>query len=366
MQLTQFLDSLKHILSYIERDKVLTEYSTILSIISQTDKESISASQLKKVKESLKKLDSFHKKIETENKNELFCSVMAIIDNQNTLGSKAISEIHKASTKIESDTIPLVECIWLLRDETKQLLVKIEENIKVLELLSVTSINDTLLPVVDASCLFNIEFHQQASIGTMADLEKNSRIWDSILQAFIKLTRSNVSDVSIHRISKDKIEISTNEKVISSITKGLTSILNSYNKTLDILKLQFEIYQLNLTRNNEIDTLLKEEMKDLLEINSSTVASELITEYEWNGDLLEEDIYKQIKVSLIQVFSFFEKGGRISTQQSGNLKELNKRINQAILDLEQLKNEVFPENTDTQISEQFKVNELSSLNCFNN
>ncbi len=337
MQLSQFLDLLRYILSFIEKSQVLAEYSAVLNVINQLKKKARSEVQVMEVKEILKKLDSFHSDIDSENKNELFSAALAIIDQHGTLGSRAMNELHKATAKMESDLQPLVKCIGKLRDETEQLLNRVNADIRGMEQIVALKAEVTSLPVTDASHLFSIEFSRQANIDTMADLEKNARIWNSILQAFITVTRSDSADVQIYSISKHRIEIHANDRVISSITKGLTSILNSYHKTLDILKLQLEIYQLKLARNREIDILLREEMKDLLEVNSVTVAHEITNQYEWAGDQAEEDLYLLVQVSLKQVFGFFEKGGRINAQISGELNDLNMKISQVITELDNLK-----------------------------
>jgi hypothetical protein len=191
--------------------------------------------------------------------------------------------------------------------------------------------------VIDASHQFCIEFSREATNSTMAELEKNARIWNSILNAFIVVTHSNSTDIQIFEISKNKIEIFSNDNVIASLAKGLTSILNSYYKTLDILKLQLEIYQLSLSRNKEIDILLEDEMKDILQNNTANVVQEIITQYQWIGDNKEEDIYRMLNISLIQVFGFFEKGGRISTRIESEINQLNSNINKVIIELEILR-----------------------------
>ena len=129
MQLSQFLDLLRYILSSIEKNHILSEYSAALDIINQAEKQTLSTAQTFKLNVILKKLELFHTNINTDKKNEFLISALAIIDKNETLGFKAKDALNKASENVEFNQQPMIECIGLLINKTEQLLKSIKADL---------------------------------------------------------------------------------------------------------------------------------------------------------------------------------------------------------------------------------------------
>jgi hypothetical protein len=152
-------------------------------------------------------------------------------------------------------------------------------------------------------------FEGNLSIQSIADLERYSRLWDSILAVFCKLTETDNPPIDISSVNNGNIilRVSVNNLILSSIMTGVTGILSVLPVKLKIKKIQNEMLQLNL--QNDFVRALEDEIEFLVNTKALAAASK-ITEGLPSIQNPEETI-SALARCLKQILSFVEKGGKI-------------------------------------------------------
>lgn len=163
---------------------------------------------------------------------------------------------------------------------------------------------------VDIKPSLLIFFEGHLSVQKVADLERYARLWDGILSTFSRLTgeESLILDISSFRNGNVSLGVSVGDKTLDAIITGVVGILASLSLVLKIRKIQIEIIHLPL--NNDLNELLEEEIRTLINQRALESVRKLISDY-LDDTLDAEEMTDDMCLSLKQILSFVEKGGRI-------------------------------------------------------
>lgn len=187
-------------------------------------------------------------------------------------------------------------------------------------------------------------FEGFVAVRNINDLERFTRIWDSILQSFTELTAFDKQELEFGNVQNGSVVlgVATESITLEAIMKGTIGILNSLNLIAKIKKVQSEIIRLPLSTN--YFELLEEEIELVVSQSASFVAEELVSEYFQGGRAEIAAITEKICRSLKQILSFIEKGGRIECKTSPEIKNsenLNNSLIEAFLSLKKI--DIIPE-----------------------
>lgn len=197
--------------------------------------------------------------------------------------------------------------------KTIRLLGNFSENIT-----KFSNLFDTILPpgeikkdekTVNSSSIF-LYFEGHLSVQAISDLERYSRIWDSILESFCSLTGENNPSVEICNFSNGNIVlgVAAGENTLKAFAGGINDIVPCLTSLLKIKKIQQEMIQLPL--NTDMIDMLEAETENIIDKTASESASRLIAIYSGENEDFE-NLHHDISRSLKQVLSFIEKGGKI-------------------------------------------------------
>lgn len=183
------------------------------------------------------------------------------------------------------------------------------------------------LEMEERSHLLQIYFEEAVFIKDINQLEKFCRIWNSILTGFTTLTHEDTKEIRIYDIESSSITFYAGIKTLNALSRGIYQVLCEYEHILKIKPIQTEIAKLELKNGEEIINLLEEEIIHVVDTAASAVTVKLIEKYEWNED--EGDgvaVYGMVQTALKQMLNFVERGGRIYTHHSSDLRALNERV----------------------------------------
>lgn len=325
----------------IDNSQYLDDLNQIIELLSSSKNHALSKNQTKDLKKRSQSLLVRLIEMETFCQNPNILQVFSELDSNQIFNNQTFSSLrHLLANYSENNLSEIIDNLEVLKNESQLIVNKINSKIYEVNHLNPKFANYNKSKTMNH---FNIEFNRDTEIKNISDLEKNARIWNSILHTFVLVTRSQSEDIVLINLSNKKFEIQSNTNIISSLTKGLVSILNSYHKTLDIYRLQLEVNLMNLSRLSEIKNLLQDEIHEIIEENTAQISQEITSDFNWDNNSNNE-VYNLLHVALRQIFSFYEKGGSITSENSIELQELNKKINQAIVELQELKNKINPDN----------------------
>ena len=184
--------------------------------------------------------------------------------------------------------------------------------------------------------LLQIYFEGALFIKDINQLEKFCRIWSSILSSFTTLTREKAEEVGIYDIEMSSITFYAGIRTLNALSNGAYRILYQYQRILEIKRMQQELTEMELNNAEVIVELLEDEISNVVDEESSAIASELLAKYEWDEELEDgADVYRLVKTSLKQTLSFVEKGGRIFSNHSSGLKAVNEKVVQMLQSLKE-------------------------------
>jgi hypothetical protein len=185
-------------------------------------------------------------------------------------------------------------------------------------------------------------FERRLSIQGMSDLERYTRLWDTILGTFTRLTGEVNLSPEIGNLKNGVLVlgVSAGERCMDAFMTGIEGILKILPRVHEIRRIQVDVSRLTLV--NDISGLLDKEIEVLVDQSSMETAQKLVSYYYSDGGEAADEMSAEMSRSLKQVLSFVEKGGRIECRPSGREEEaaaLNRSLNgySAIaLDLETL------------------------------
>jgi cell fate (sporulation/competence/biofilm development) regulator YmcA (YheA/YmcA/DUF963 family) len=153
-------------------------------------------------------------------------------------------------------------------------------------------------------------FEDKVAVNNFGDLERYTRIWDSIVQSFTLLSGEDNPPLEFCKLGKECIMIGviTESKTLGAIMHGITGIVNSLEIVQRIRKIQKEIAHLPLC--NDYYELLNDEIESLISSSSITISEELVEKFS-SHETEDEDLTLMLSRSLKQILGFVEKGGKV-------------------------------------------------------
>jgi hypothetical protein len=250
------------------------------------------------------------------------------LENPNLLGTQASERLQLLFEKGEGNYSMLVQELGNDSKRIGALLNQLNQLAASLKPLVKPSVaNEVSMDVEERNHLLQIYFEEALFIKDINQLEKFCRIWSSILTAFTTLTREDAKEVRIYDIESSSITFYAGLRTLNALSKGTYQVLCQYERILEIKHMQLEIARLEMNNGEEIIALLEEEVAQVVDAASSIVTSELLDRYEWAEDV--EDgalVYGMVQTALKQTLSFVERGGRIYSSHSNDLKEINEKV----------------------------------------
>jgi hypothetical protein len=224
-------------------------------------------------------------------------------------GRNAADNIEKLITPDNED----YKGIYSALEKKIKLLSKLSDNLnREDQLLDQVIPREVFKPAVKttnkSSLLLYFEGH--LSVYNVDDLERYSRLWSGILSTFSKLTGEENLSLDITNFSNNNLllSVSIEDKTISALAGGVSGIVNLLPLILKIRKIQSEI--LNFSLYNDLNDLLEEEIKNVMDESAWTTSKNLSSSFGTNS-YNEEDMTNELFIALKQILSFIEKGGKI-------------------------------------------------------
>jgi hypothetical protein len=175
-------------------------------------------------------------------------------------------------------------------------------------------------------------FEGNLAVHNISDLERYSRLWDNILANFCRLNGNETPAVDICNFNNGNIvlEVTTDTNSFGKLMTGVSDFLKIMPDILNIRKIQKEISLLHL--QNDLGIILEEEINDIVNKKSYEVAEVLVKDSQNSVDNL-----KGLALSLKQILSFVEKGGKIEFRTaSDNRAEVTRVLNESFLIVREL------------------------------
>ncbi len=324
MNLNKLIDVLNYLDNEINSQKIVATYNKLLGLMNEYDLDR-SDVILKNIEQEKKRILKFH--IDFKNKTWLE-SQKDVIDRLNkdgVLGELGIENFNKIFRNFKDNPKDAADRIQIRINEFNSLLKEISVLLKSLEpiFISNSELNEENL---EENNLLIIKFKENSFFQNINLLEKFCRIWSKIIMSFMYLTKEDIKPAYIQSISKDYIVFFLEEETIETLTNAAYEVLKGYKKVIEVRRLQLEIESINLTNKEELRDLLEDEVLNIVDIISSQVTYELISQFNWETKPKKNELHKSIQISLKQIVNFIEKGGSIESKKSQELKKLNEKI----------------------------------------
>jgi hypothetical protein len=161
------------------------------------------------------------------------------------------------------------------------------------------------------------------TIQNISDMERYSRLWDGILNAFSRLTGEEKLTLDIRSFQNGNIVLGApaKDKTLNAFKTGVVGMLDSLSLILKIRKMQIEITRLPLY--HDLNELLEEEIQMLVNKKALELTQELISGYS-SDTYISEEITSDLSRVLKQILSFVERGGRVEFRPAVSSPEVVK------------------------------------------
>jgi hypothetical protein len=152
-------------------------------------------------------------------------------------------------------------------------------------------------------------FEGRLSVKSIQDMERYSRLWTGILNAFCGLIGSGSLDLEIISYNEGNftLGLAAEDKILKAVIEGVTGILSSLPLIMKIRKTQADIARLPLKK--DVNALLEEEIQNLINQKALELATELVQQVNKHNSeytSLIDDISRSLK----QMLNFVERGGK--------------------------------------------------------
>lgn len=324
MNLNKLLDVLNYLDNEINSQKLIATYSKLLGLMNDYDLDR-SDIILKNIEQEKKKILKFHNGVKNKTWFESQKDVISRLNKDGVLGELGIEKFNKIFKNFKDNPKAAAERIQIRINEFNSLQKEISLLLKSLEPI-IISTNEHNEENLEDDNLLIIKFKENSFFQNINLLEKFCRIWSKIIMSFMYLTKEDIKPVYIESISKDYIIFFLEKETIETLTNAAYEVLKGYKKVIEVRRLQLEIESINLTNKEELRDLLEDEVLNIVDILSSQVTYELISQFNWETKPKKNELHKSIQISLKQIVNFIEKGGSIESKNSRELKKLNEKI----------------------------------------
>ncbi|WP_320051871.1 hypothetical protein [uncultured Acetobacteroides sp.] len=326
MNISQLIKIANYISDGITRSGISEHYQRLIGFCTQALKGNAADGEL--LGKELELLKGSLCEVNPQDWEKGYLRIFEKLENPSLLGAQASDRLQLLFEKGNGDYSALVQelennstRVVALQGQLKQLVASLEPLVRPLEG------NEYSMEMEERNHLLQISFDEALFIKDINQLEKFCRIWSSILNAFTTLTREDATMVRIYDLESSSITFYAGIRTLNALSKGTYLVLCQYERILAIKRMQQEIAELEMSNGDEVIALLEEEVAQVVDDAASCVASDLIDRYEWDQE--EESgvsVYGMVQTALKQTLSFVERGGRIYSNHSSDLKGLNERI----------------------------------------
>lgn len=332
MQVNQSIQMLKNLNEIIEKNDLLSKYQHVVDIFNKAGSKALSDTAKSKIAESQIQINNAHQEI-----TAMFWNVELKVFFP-TINIEPFSQmtLYDVFTIKPEEYQSILDYYTNFITSIKTILATFQNLSKGFE--QMEPINTNLFNTDDSIKTLHIYFINNACINSCNELEKYTRIWNNILISFSKLTKEEDIPINVQYVDKNTLIVTIGSKTIQAILKALAAILNTQRRRLEIKKLRKEIHLVELSNEAEFETLLEEELTNVVDEHAAILTRELMANYELDY-LLNQKIYDSIQIASKQLLNFIEKGGKIDAKQNKSEDELNlinKNIINEFIKIEQI------------------------------
>jgi hypothetical protein len=332
MQLNLIIEIFDFIKKEIESKQIIAKYELLLAVVkkstSSTDKDF--ANELSEAKNSLILAQN---EIEPADWAYSKYSLYLELDKDCITGKRAVATLNSIFDSNQANPAGIAKEIKKIIGNINNVLNAKTDPLKLLSCFSSTE------SVGSGMALLTLFFEGKASVDTINDIERYSRIWDNIIRDFAILTMQENCRPLIESIDKKSLilQIANGDRIIESLSYGTSKIIDTYSKILRIRKLQLEAIKMAL--NPDIADLLEDEIFNTINETSQNVVLDLMEKNNWGSLPARNEAFNNVDKSLKLILDFIEKGGKIECQLTNNTTEILER-NKLFLTAYSLVNEI--------------------------
>jgi hypothetical protein len=329
MNIIQLIRIVTDISDTITASTIGKHYERLIDLCKQGASEGNSASISQQIDEELTLLTTCCKEIGLKSWDRSCLRFFEKLEGPELLSPRTSEDIKDVLSRCPGNCLKVTP---ILEDNYKRISALMEQlnHLKAsLELLvSPSGELGGLVDVEEQNHLLQVYFEEALFLKDINQLEKFCRIWSRILSAFTTLTREDIDEVRIYDIESTSITFYAGVGTLNALSKGIYQMLVHYERVLTIKNLQQELAGLNLMHEEEITALLEEDIAQVVDVTASSAASEFVDKYQWSdsGDDECAAVFGMVQISLKQTLNFVERGGRIISNHSNSLGELNEKI----------------------------------------
>ncbi len=340
MQLRQLINVLKYVNQNFETNNMSELYRELVTALNQA-RENPTQESTDDIVRFRAAIRTSHNSAEPRKWNYAQRKLYDKFGAAQLLGMGANEEIERIFESHSADPGGAAKSIGGMIQRTDQLIQRVRSLLEGLGPLA----DDEDLEVDEDKTSLQLFFEDNASIETIADLEKSSEGWTENLRAFARLTRVPAEDAKIVTIEQGSLIIGLMTAIVVAlaVAKAASASLGVYEKYLNIKKLGLEAANLRL-QNQQISSQLEAEAETLLDTTAEDVATQLLQEYGWDKDENTGELQTTVQMSVKRIFEFVRDGGKIDvyepeetgTEVQEQLKEAFSRIRSLEGTVEQL------------------------------
>ena len=189
-----------------------------------------------------------------------------------------------------------------------------------------------IIDEIDVYNKFILYFENGANIETLKELSKASNDWQIVVNCLSRLVRDNENETKIISVERGSVILT-----VTAISAIIYALANASNKILDVIlkvyevkKSALQLKQLKLTTIDDAISLLEKQAKLNVVSEASTIANELLQEFNWSDS---EELFNETKIAVNQairkIIRFTNAGGKIETHMispTENEKNLTKQL----------------------------------------
>jgi len=325
MNLFLLKETLEKIEQLLKEKQLLLHYKNLANYLFELSK-STNDDIIQKIELEKKQIIKIHDDFSQENWTDIQIEFIKKFNRDRLLGGKAIRRIMLVFQFHNSNPFEEAREIEQIIEDYNLLMIELSTLLKSLDTILLDSDDEEKNQQTNSYNLLFLSFDEGTFFQNINLLEKFCRIWNRILMSFMYLTGETIKPTLIYDIKPRSISFALEPEAIKALTTSACKVLVGYKKVLEIRKLQLEVNTLNLHNKYELENLLEDEVINIVDILSFQVSAKLVETYDLRKKIKKEEIRKNIQIALKQIVNFIEKGGKIESTHSRELRELNDKI----------------------------------------
>lgn len=322
MHLHQLINTFEDIQTIFEQNNLFKKYQTVVDycyqLANDVNNEEIK-NQLHLEKNAIIEV---HKQIEPILWHDASFNCLHSAKNEQLLGLDFIKKFTNIVSLNNTYFNRIADEISLISQNTKNWMQQVNsfiENSK-----NWNAILPEYLTNNENKCSIKVFFTQSTYVKTLYELERNTRIWNNIFNAFAQLVDHTPQELYVYAIEQGFLIVKVPCKVTEAFSSAMIEILSTYRKLLEIKKIKLDLALLSLNNQEEIEKLLDDETKIQIEQIAFDITNNLLDNY-FANKFNTNEISESISISIKQIMNFVEKGGKMDIDTFDNNIILNKK-----------------------------------------